>query len=169
MNLAARMHHLSPRFRNMLVLLAIAVSFIALFAIPSSASAAPIGAKMETISEVSYASAHVTGKVSAPGGIFGFNPTYSFEYSTDQITWTPGPGGSIGADSVANKPVEGNLEGLKGGTKYFVRLRASTAFGVETVVSPGSPPIPNSPPSSPTRPRSNRLTMPPKSPTPQPR
>ena len=131
----------SSRLRAPLAVLALAIAAFGVTA--ASAAAAPLAANMETISNVSYTSAQLAGKVSSPGGqVFSFTPTYSFEYSTDENNWTPGPGGSLGSDPLANSPVGGTLEGLKGGSQYFVRLRASTVFGAETVVSPESAPYP---------------------------
>ena len=135
----------APAPRRLRITLAVLALAIAAFAVTAaSASAAPLAANMETISGISYTSAQVTGKVSSPGGhIFALTPTYSFEYSTDEINWTPGPGGSLGDAPLADKPVNGKLEGLKGGTHYFVRLRASTVGEAETVASPEAAPYPS--------------------------
>ena len=60
---------------------------------------------METISNVSYTSAHVTGKVSSPGcGFLCFGFSYTFEYSTDQENWTPGFTETLGG-AADEKPV----------------------------------------------------------------
>jgi hypothetical protein len=107
------------RLRTTLAVLALAIAAFAITAAP--ASAAPPSAKMGTISEVSYTSAHVTGKVSndTPGCFGNFN--YSFEYSTDKNTWSPGGGDRLPGTAV-NKEVEKSITLPRGGTKYFVRL-----------------------------------------------
>jgi hypothetical protein len=108
------------------------------------ASAAPIGAKMETISNVSYASAHVTGKISSPcSGFCG--TSYSFQYATSESgPWNPGPGKFFPGTPLDNEPVKGDIEGLKGGTQYFVRLAASTfTSGPLEAIDPATQPYPS--------------------------
>jgi hypothetical protein len=124
----------------------LAISLIALFATAAPASAAPLAAKMGTVSNVSYASAHVTGEITSPGG--GLSPTfYTFEYATSESgPWSPGPSGLVPgfAGAFENKPVEGEFEqsqGLKGGTNYFARLTVARN-GVEAV-SPEAAPYPS--------------------------
>ncbi len=91
----------------------LALSIAALFATAASASASSLGA----ITNVSYASVHIKGKVSA-SGLF---TSWAFEYSTDENTWSLGPAEYIFNGS-GEVPVNADLTGLKGGTKYFVRL-----------------------------------------------
>ena len=58
---------------------------------------------------------------------------YQFEISTDGTTWTDRGGGFIfGNDEQAVGPLE--ITGLKGGTKYFVRLRATN--NIEEGITP---------------------------------
>jgi hypothetical protein len=121
----------------------LAIALVALFATAAPASAAPLAAKMETITNVSYASAHVTGKVSSPcKGLCG--TTYTFQYATSESgPWNSGPGGFISGlfePEIENKPVEGNLEGLKGSTEYFVRLVVSYEG---EAIDPSAPPYPS--------------------------
>jgi hypothetical protein len=91
----------------------LALSIAALLANAGSASASTVG----TITNVSYASAHINGKVSASG----FFTSWNFEYSTNESTWSAGPTEYIFNGS-GEMPVKSDLTGLKGGTKYFVRL-----------------------------------------------
>ena len=119
----------SARLRSTLAVLALAIAAFGVTA--ASAAAAPLAAKVETISSVSYTSARVTGKISTPGeGAFGGPTPYSFWFSTDQTNWTPGPGGTIGGFAepgpLENKEVEGDFTGfgLESATKYYVRLTA---------------------------------------------
>ena len=105
----------------------VALSVAALFATAASASASSVG----TITKVSYASAHINGKVSASGFT-----SWAFEYSTNETTWSSGPAGYIFNGS-GEEPVKTDLTGLKGGTKYFVRLAVN---GVPA--APTAPPYP---------------------------
>ncbi len=121
----------SPRrLRATLAVLALAIAAFAITAAP--ASAAPEAAKVETISAVSYTSAHVTGKVSSPGcGIICAGFVYSIQYSTDpsdQTSWQTGFTETLGG-AADEKPVGGNISVPKGGTKYFVRLKVDTIAG----------------------------------------
>ena len=97
---------------------------------------------METISNVSYTSATVGGRITGaptcfPFGCFGFS--YSFEYSTDQTNWHPGLTANVGQPA-ENRFVKGKMSVPKGGTKYYVRLKASTLEG--EAVDPVAPPYP---------------------------
>ncbi len=113
----------------------LAISLIALCASAASASAAPPTVTTPVVSDISYASAHVEGNVSPNGIAF-----YNFEYSTDEVNWT-----RVGEEFqlvFADEPVNVNLAGLEGGTKYFVRLRAVNAINTaEEVFS--APPNPS--------------------------
>jgi Tol biopolymer transport system component len=120
------------RLRALLAVLALAIAAFAVTAAP--ASAAPPSPTTPVITEVSYASAHVTGEITADNGLLVF---YSFQYSTDQTNWTTGPSGSFTATAAADK-VEGKLSVPKGSTEYFVRLNANYFFQLEV-----SSPLPN--------------------------
>ncbi len=153
----------SPRrLRATLAVLALAIAAFAITAAP--ASAAPEAAKVETISAVSYTSAHVTGKVSSPGcgSQFCFGFSYSIQYSTDpfdETSWQTGFTETLGG-AADEKPVGGNISVPKGGTKYFVRLKVDTIAGA-SATSPNPTPI--SPPSPSTRRSSSPPTTPPRS------
>jgi hypothetical protein len=124
------------RLRATLVTFALATAALIVTAAP--ASAADLSAEVSSISNVSYASAQLNGKIGSPGGIFGTQ--YSFEYSTSESgPWTPGPGGSLSGE-LTKQSVTGTVEGLKGGTKYFVRLHVSTIFPAGSATSPEAPP-----------------------------
>jgi hypothetical protein len=121
------------RLRTPLALFAI--SLIALFATAASASAAP-SVTIGAVSEGSYASAHVDGTVNANNeGFFSFR----FEYSTDETNWISAGGTTPSGLGIffgsADTPVKADLANLKGGTKYFVRLRASSNSSGEVTLS----------------------------------
>jgi hypothetical protein len=115
----------SNRLRATLAVLALVLTAFA--ATAASASAAPtLGAKMEGVSNVSYTSAHVTGHVSTPGSANAFfGTTVTFQYSTDQVHWTPGPVENFTL-SAEERFVQGDITGLKGGTTYYVRISVFT-------------------------------------------
>jgi hypothetical protein len=127
------------RLRAALAVLALAIAAFAIMAAP--ALGAPLATQMETISNASYTSAHVTGTVTSPGGGFT-GTTYSFQYSTnpsDPNSWSAGLQGNIGVNAVENKTVQGEISVPKGSTEYFVRLYANTndfLHGAEEAVSP---------------------------------
>jgi hypothetical protein len=111
-----------------------ALSLFASLAFAASASAD--SAEMGTVTEASYASAHVEGKVTTDE--FDFNGSvYYFEYSTDQSTWTPGLSG-VFFEAATSKKVEGPLSVPHGATKYFVRLKV--VRGGNEVISPAPNP-----------------------------
>ncbi len=118
------------RLRAMLAVLALVIAAFAVTAAPASADTV----KMGTVSEVSYDTALVTGNIT----VTGFFTSYTFEYSTDGTNWTPGPSDFLQTGN--NQVVKKTIEGLKGGTKYFVRLSANN-FTV-TTVSPTAAPYP---------------------------
>ncbi len=113
-------------FRRPLAVLVLAIA--ALFATAASAGASSIG----PITNVSYASAHVNARVTATGVV----TTWSIEHSTDGTTWSSGPVHFIIAGS-GDVPESEDVGGLKGGTRYFVRLAVN---GVPA--APTSPPYP---------------------------
>ena len=101
----------------------LALLFAALFLTVgvATAAAAPATATVESVSEVSYASVHLEGTVENAS-------IWVYQISTDGVIWNYTsaegfPGGE------GPQPADATLTGLKGGTKYFVRL---IAFG-ETV------------------------------------
>jgi WD40-like Beta Propeller Repeat len=128
------------RLRATLAALAVAIAAFALTAAP--AGAAPPSTNMGAISAVSYGSAHVTGRVTSTGGVTG-STNYRFEYSKNPGTegWTAGPGGAL-SGAKTNEAVEADITGLRGGTKYFVRLTASV-FGPGFVLEEGASPEPS--------------------------
>lgn len=115
--------------------LALAIGVLALAAAP--ASAAPVGAKIGTVSNVLGGSAHVTGEVD-PGPVPGpgeeAETYFTFEYSTDNVNWS-GFTFEGYATGEGFREVSADLKGLKGGTKYFIRLTARN-FREPDVVSP---------------------------------
>jgi hypothetical protein len=119
----------APSSRRAPIALLAALAVIASLALTAApASAAPPSTQMGAISKVSYASAHVEGKLtSSPDGAMFYTTIYEFQYSTDENTWIPGFSKTI-EGTVTNKKVEGDIQGLKGGTKYFVRLIANGGF-----------------------------------------
>jgi hypothetical protein len=115
-------HHL----RATLAVLALVLT--AFGATAASASAAPtLGAKMGTVSNVSYASAHATGHVSSPVSEYAFfGTTATFQYSTSESgPWTNGPSETFSLSS-DERSVQGDITGLKGGTTYYIRLSVFT-------------------------------------------
>jgi hypothetical protein len=96
--------------------------------------------------EVTASSARFSGSVDPQGSDEAFNATWHFEYSTDDVNWTPlgdeGPLTGSGAQSV-----EQVGSGLEPNRHYFVRLVASNAGGQGVSATPdpeftteGSPP-----------------------------
>jgi hypothetical protein len=87
----------------------------------------PASAVLGPITEISGWGAKLSGEADAEGFPFTYNAI--FEVSTDGVTWTnptpAGPGGSLKLQPVA--PVV--LTGLKGATKYFVRLHVLDGDG----------------------------------------
>ncbi len=123
----------APSPRRGRLALAVVLAFAAFATLASSASAAT--AKMGAISEVTYTSAHVDGKVSTSG----FSTAWSFEYSTDGENWAPAPGGSGSVFEKSNeRSVGGTITVPEGGTEYFIRLSVS-GFGDTPAVDPVAP------------------------------
>ncbi len=108
-------------------LVVLALSLVASLAITATASATRIGA----ITNVSYSSAVIGAKITATGFTL-----YNFEYSTNETTWSSGPTEAVYANN-GDVPIEPTLGGLRGGTKYFIRLAVN---GVPT--TPTAPPYP---------------------------
>ncbi len=121
--------------KRLLATLSLAVAAAAVAAAPASAATS---AKMGELTNASYTSVHAAGLVHAEVSFTG----WSFQYSTDDATWEPGPGGFFFSPLTA--PVQADITGLKPSTKYFVHL---VAGGAE---SPGPDPefttLPVSPP-----------------------
>ena len=108
-------------------ILALALLALALTAGPAAAEAP--SATIGSASSVSYASAHVTGTVD-PADHFTF---YSFEYSTDGVTWSEFAFEGAFEENSGPHEVSVNLAGLKGGTTYFVRLAATNFEDPEAI------------------------------------
>jgi len=107
-----------------------AFAFCASLAFASSASAAPEVLSPVTVSKVSYTSAEVEGEVNPNGlGEYGFEYCVEGADCNDDANWTlvgGFPKFISGTDPVL---VKDDLAGLKGGTKYFVRLSVFIFFG----------------------------------------
>jgi hypothetical protein len=121
----------SKRRGPVLAVFALAICALALFAAP--AISAPLtSATMGPITNVSYGSAHVSGTIHTNG------PTYwRFDYSTDGVNWVEGPGEAHGGPiDPGDTAIEADLTGLKGGTKYFVRIGTYNQATNEAPLSP---------------------------------
>lgn len=110
-----------------LSILALALLVLAFTAGPAAAEAP--SATIGSASSVSYASAHVTGTVD-PADHFIF---YTFETSTDGVTWSEFNYEGAAAENTGSQEVSVDLLGLKGGTTYFVRLVASNLSDPEAI------------------------------------
>jgi hypothetical protein len=115
------------------LLAALALALCVLGSGASSASAAEGKVVMGTVSEPLSASVHVTGEVFTGGSECCAAARYSFEYSTDEVNWAKANEGFLAG---IGGPVSFKITGLKGATKYFVRLSANNFSGPE-VFSPG--------------------------------
>ena len=126
----------SGRLRATLTALALAIAAFALTAAP--ASAAPPTTTTPVITGASYATAHVEGEVTSDGSGIAGTTTFTFQYSTDEITWSPGFSETlVFAGAFTDRLVEGSISVPKGGTKYFVRLFANNGFaGPENEADP---------------------------------
>lgn len=112
------------------LIVALALVACALSCMAAPAGAAPLRAVMGSVSNVSYATADVTAEVDANGWSELF-----FEVSTDGLHWATKAEGVSFSESLA--PVSAELKGLRGGTKYLVRLRAAEPVGNQGVaISP---------------------------------
>jgi hypothetical protein len=136
----------APSSRRAPIALTAALAAIACLAFSAApALAAPPTVTTPVVSEVSYASAHLTGEITSDGGLLNFT-SYAFQYSTDPSdpnSWKSGPeaeGEVTGA--ATDKTVEGKLSVPNGGTEYFVRLVASV-FGPGFAHEEGVSPEPN--------------------------
>jgi hypothetical protein len=121
----------SKRRGPVLAIFALAICALALFAAP--ALSAPLtSATMGPITNVSYGSAHVSGTVHTNGPTF-----WRFDYSTDGVNWVEGPGEAHGGPiDPGDTAIEADLTGLKGGTKYFVRIGTYNQATNEAPLSP---------------------------------
>ncbi len=133
------------RLHATLAVLALAISAFGISA--ATASAAPPTVTKPIISEVSYTSVRVEGKVTTDGSGFLTQTTYAFDYSTDGTNWTIGVESGFGSNihgEAEHKPVGTVITGLKSGTKYFFRLRAFNIpkFG-DPAEAGGTSPAPN--------------------------
>jgi hypothetical protein len=112
-----------------LVLLGVLLALTLALIVSASLGAAVASAAAPTVSidpspTASYTTAHVSGTVDPKG-----NETYySFEYSTDGVTWSgfavETPFAAVVPASSGSTHVSGELSGLAPGTPYFVRLAA---------------------------------------------
>jgi hypothetical protein len=117
--------------RGRLLLLALLCTVAGCAAFAASAAAAIPAPTTEAVTEVSYGSAKVSGKVD-PGTEGAY---WYLQYSTDGVTWGSwGFNGPIAANA-GPTDVETTLEGLKASTKYFVRLVAIPSNFSEEVPS----------------------------------
>jgi len=114
----------------------LAILVVALCAIGFGVTSAIADAPQATtpqVSDVSYASAHVEAEVD-PKGQF---TEWFFEVSTNGTDWQWKAGGSKGENGETGlQSVEADLEGLKGGTKYEVRLGVMNYEEFVTYYSP---------------------------------
>jgi hypothetical protein len=118
------------RFSTLGLLVALAILALGLTAGP--ASAATPTPTMGSITEVLGSSAHASGSVD-PADQETF---YYFQYSTDQVNWTNGPFEGPIAANAGTTPVQSDLSGLKGSTKYYARLAAINFVDFTEVQSP---------------------------------
>jgi hypothetical protein len=114
--------------RHAPVALIAALATVTAFALTAApASADPPSTTCCTISNVSYASVHLTGKLNSDGSGLFEAVTYTFQYSTDESNWSTGFSEQING-TFSNKPIEANITLPEDGTKYYVRLIANN-FG----------------------------------------
>ncbi len=108
----------SRRARSTLALAITAFALLTSLALAAPALAADPTAEMVSITNPSYTSATVKGKVNFPEP--GFN-SYAFEYATSESgPWTSGPVKFVGVGPLDVE--EEHFAVPKGGTKYFVRV-----------------------------------------------
>ena len=141
----------SPRrgLRATFAVLALATFVLALTAAP--ALAAPPSVTAPVVSEVSYATVHLTGTITSDGtppeGGFGDATSFAFQYSTDPSDpskWVAGFETNFGTvlhGKFTDEPVGATINLPKGGTEYFVRIVANHGFflGAEPVVASPAP------------------------------
>lgn len=119
------------RSKGLLAILALALCALG-FGVASAVAEAP-EATAPQVSGVSYASAHVEAEVD-PKGQF---TEWFFEVSKNGTDWEWKAGGSKGENGETGlQGVEADLEGLKGGTTYQVRLGAMNYEEFVTYYSP---------------------------------
>jgi hypothetical protein len=100
------------------------------------ALAAPPTMSTPVVSDVSYTTAHVSTELDPQGGF----ASYVVQISTNGTDWTNNAGGFL---SQTKGTVNPELTGLEDGTQYFVRVAASSGFGVPDppeTISPGPNP-----------------------------
>lgn len=135
----------SPRrTTSLFAVLALAIASLALTAVP--AVAAPPTLTTPVLSGASYASVHVTGKVSGDGtGSFGIT-AYGIQYSTDNSHWTTAFASAtpFNTGPVEDQPIDATISVPHGGTEYFIRLVASNGFALaESPPDLATSPTPN--------------------------
>lgn len=119
------------RARGVIAIVALAICAFALTAAPALSD--PLtSATMGPITNVSYGSAHVSGTIHTNGATY-----WRFDYSTDGVHWVEGPGNAHGGPiGGGDTPIEADLTGLKGGTRYYVRIGTYNAATGEAPLSP---------------------------------
>ena len=136
--------------RATLAVLALAIAAFAVTVAP--ASAAPPSVTTPVASDVSYSSVHVEGKVTTDGSGYFTVTTYTFEYCADGLdcaedaNWSVGFQSGFGTSIVGpatDEPVQAPITGLKGGTKYFVRLAANNGLAGEETATRSPEPNPS--------------------------
>jgi hypothetical protein len=99
--------------KSLLAVLLLAIAGLALTAVPAGAD--PPTATVDSISNVSYASARINGTV------YGAGETYwRIDVSTDGENWAENV--ATGGPVASETHITPDVTGLKGGTKYFVRI-----------------------------------------------
>jgi hypothetical protein len=129
----------NPGFGRRSVTAVLALAFLALGVTAAPASADPTTVSVDSVGDISYTSAQVKGTIHATAGVV----YWRFDYSSDGSEWIEGSSEAAGGPtaggpiSVAGEEnIEAQLNGLKGGTKYFVRAVAFNADTEELVFSP---------------------------------
>ena len=130
--------------RATLAVLALAITAFAATAAP--ALAAPPTVTAPVISDVSYTSVTLDGKVTTDESV----TAWAFQYSTDNVNWSTGFASNFLTNvqgPVTNAPVHASIPdpptpGLKGDTQYFVRLIAQNGFFIG---DPEAPEVAKSP------------------------
>ena len=116
--------------RRILMMIGVLVALV----LPAAAAAEAPSVTIAPVGSHSIVTAHVSGTVDA----HGIGTSWTFETSTDGVTWQPTNVSSI-TESTGPETVEGVIEGLTAGTTYEVRL---SAFNFEEFVSYYSPQTP---------------------------
>jgi hypothetical protein len=116
--------------------LSVATAFFALCVfVATSWADAPPTVTVGQLGPTTATTAHVSGTVNPQGGPSTTN--WHFEYTHELngflTVWTPSASGELSgteAEGTDPVPVEGTIEGLEPGSRYYVRLFAENEFGV---------------------------------------